>query len=263
MFEKIITAYVLLFGRPRFQKFNKLLYRLSLGGLGILNYRDLRISGEKYFLEKYLPKNHGVLVDVGANQGNYALEALGICPSIKIFAFEPHPITFASLKENIKKSDNITAINKGMSSENSVLALYDYPSNDGSSHASLFQDVITEIHRAGSAVSHDVELTTLDQFIELENIKEIDLLKIDTEGNELQVLMGGVNAIKSKKIKVIHFEFNEMNVSSRAFFRDFWKLLDGYQFYRLLPSDMLEIKVYSPLQCEIFAYQNIVAILKD
>lgn len=263
MLEKIITAYVLLFGKSRFQKFNKLLYRLSLGGLGVLNYRNPKISGEKAFLEKCLSKNHGILVDVGANQGNYSLEALEICSSIKIFAFEPHPITFASLNKNIKNCHNITAINKGMSSENGVLRLYDYPSNDGSQHASLFQDVITEIHGAGSAVSHDVELTTLDQFIESENIKVIDLLKIDTEGNELQVLRGGVNAIQSGKIKTIHFEFNEMNVSSRAFFRDFWKLLDGYRFFRLLPNDMLEIKEYSPLPCEIFAYQNIVAILKD
>ena len=263
MFEKIITTYVLLFGKLRFQKFNKLLYRLSLGGLGILNYKNSKISGEKAFLKKVLSSNCGVFIDVGANQGNYALEVIGICPSIKIFAFEPHPITFASLKKNIKNYLNVTAINKGMSNENGVLRLYDYSSNDGSSHASLFQDVITEIHGAGSAVSHDVELTTLDQFIDSENIKEIDLLKIDTEGNELQVLRGGVNAIKSKKIKAIHFEFNEMNVSSRAFFRDFWKLLEGYRFYRLLPNEMLEIKRYNPLQCEIFAYQNIVAILKD
>ena len=263
MFEKIITTYILLFGKSRFQKFNKLLYRLSLGGLGILNYKTSRISGESAFLERYLPKNHGILVDVGANQGNYSLEAFRICPSIKIFAFEPHPITFASLSKRLEDYRNITAINKGISSENGVLSLYDYPGNDGSSHASLFQDVITEIHGAGSAVSHDVELTTLDHFIDSESIKEIDLLKIDTEGNELQVLRGGVKAISEGKIKAIHFEFNEMNVSSRAFFRDFWKLLDGYRFYRLLPNDMLEIKQYSPLQCEIFAYQNIVAILKD
>lgn len=72
-----------------------------------------------------------------------------------------------------------------------------------------------------------------------------------------------MNAIANRKIKAIHFEFNEMNVHSRAFFRDFWNLLDGYRFYRLLPNEMLEIKTYHPLYCEVFAYQNIVAILED
>jgi hypothetical protein len=46
--------------------------------------------------------------------------------------------------------------------------IYDYPNRDGSSHASLFQDVITEIHGAGSAVVHEVEVMTLDDFVEIE-----------------------------------------------------------------------------------------------
>jgi hypothetical protein len=88
------------------------------------------------------------------------------------------------------------------------------------------------------------------------------LLKIDTEGNELDVLRGAINSINQKKIKAIHFEFNEMNVISRVFFRDIYLMLKDYKLYRLLPYGMTEINVYSPLFCEIFAYQNIVAILK-
>jgi hypothetical protein len=54
-----------------------------------------------------------------------------------------------------------------------------------------------------------------------------------------------------------------MNVSSRTYFRDFWNLLPNYNFYRLLPDGMVKIERYSPVFCEIFAYQNIVAILKQ
>ncbi|MGE0011514.1 MAG: FkbM family methyltransferase [Azoarcus sp.] len=263
MFEKIIDVYVFLFGRVYFQKLNKALYRLSLGGLGVLNYRTSKSSGEKVFLENYLKNCSGVLVDVGANQGSYAIEALGICKAMKVYAFEPHPITYVSLAHNVLRYPNIAAINKGMSSEIGVLKIYDYPGKDGSSHASLFEDVITEIHGAGTAVAHEVELTTLDEFVQAENIIEINLLKVDTEGNELAVLKGAANSIADRKIKAIHFEFNEMNVSSRVFFKDFWRLLQDYRLYRLLPNGMIEIRNYSPLGCEIFAYQNIVAILKD
>lgn len=143
------------------------------------------------------------------------------------------------------------------------MKLYDYAEKDGSSHASLFESVITEIHASPSNVFHDVALTTLDEFIENEKISEIILLKIDTEGNELDILKGAANSISSGIIKAIHFEFNEMNVVSKVFFRDFWKTLEKYKFYRLLPNEMLEIKNYSPLACEIFAYQNIVAILQE
>jgi len=263
MLQTLIEAYVFLFARVRFEKLNKFLFRLSLGGLGMLNYKTSKVSGEKAFLKKLLTQKSGVVIDVGANQGGYALEALSVNEGLKVYAFEPHPITFSSLAKNVSNRSNVVPINKGMSAKNGILQLYDYPNEDGSEHASLFQDVITEIHGAGSAVAHEVELTTLDGFLESEKITEILLLKIDTEGNELEVLRGGANAIAQRKIKVIHFEFNEMNVASRVFFRDFWKILEAYRFYRLLPNEMLEIKSYTPLSCEMFAYQNIVAILKD
>jgi|688.fasta_scaffold07770_4 FkbM family methyltransferase len=263
MLEKIISIYVFLFGRARFKKFNKLLYLMSLGGLGILNYRNMKDSGEKSFLAKYLKKNGGVLIDVGANQGNYSLEAITVCPNIKVFAFEPHPITFRSLYKNVESHENIFTVNKGMSWRKGVSKLYDHFNKDGSSHASLFQDIITEFHGAELVACHEIELTTIDDFLYAENINEIDLLKIDTEGNELEVLRGGANAIKDRKIKAIQFEFNVTNVYSRTFFVDFWKILNGYRFYRLLPNEMLEIKKYEPRDCEIFSYQNIVAILKD
>jgi hypothetical protein len=53
-----------------------------------------------------------------------------------------------------------------------------------------------------------------------------------------------------------------MNVASRVFFRDFWNLMPNYDFYRLLPDNMVKLNNYSPVFCEIYAYQNIVALLK-
>lgn len=263
MLQKIIDAYRLVFAKPIFRKFNKLLLRLSLAGLGVLNYKNSKVSGEQSFLKNYLSGKNGVVIDVGANEGNYSAEVLGFNQRVNVYAFEPHPDTFQRLSEKFNENKRITILNKGLSESVGFLELYDYENKDGSQHASLFSEVITEIHGAGKSVSHKVSLTTLDDFIEENSIDIITLLKIDTEGNELQVLRGGIVALKSKKIAAIHFEFNEMNVVSRCFFRDFWKILDGYRFYRLLPSGMLEIKNYSPLNCEIFAYQNIVAILKE
>jgi len=49
-----------------------------------------------------------------------------------------------------------------------------------------------------------------------------------------------------------------MNVFSRVFMHDFFELMKGYRFYRLLPHGLLPLKRYIPLT-EIFAYQNIVA----
>lgn len=260
MLDKALYAYAYLFGREYFRRLNWLLYRFSLSGLGVLNYQNEFISGEVVFLKKYLKGRKGALIDIGANCGNYVKMALEVNPGIRVYAFEPHPVTFEKLKNRFGGHKNVTLINKGASNQEGRLKLYDYADNDGSTHASLYEGVIKEIHASSKTVAHEVDLVSLDKFVSESGIEEIALLKIDTEGNEFNVLKGASNLISSKKIKAIHFEFNEMNAVSRVFFKDMLELLKGYRCYRLLPHGMLEITKYSPLKCEIFAYQNIVAL---
>jgi hypothetical protein len=93
-------------------------------------------------------------------------------------------------------------------------------------------------------------------------LQHISLLKIDTEGHEFEVLLGARNAIDRGSIEVVHLEFNEMNVISRIFCRDFFELLKDYSFYRMLPDGLLPLGPYTAVTCELFAYQNLVAILR-
>lgn len=256
----IIRAYRALFARKLFCKFNILLYRCSLSGLGVLNYENDKVSGEAWFLEKFLKgKISGVVFDVGANIGNYSNKVLEINSLVTLYAFEPHPKTFSELKNNIDQS-NFFPVNAAAGDAEGILSLYDYKVNDGSSHASLYPDVIENIHHSES-VEHKVRVISLGDFAKSNKIEKIDLLKVDVEGNELNVLKGFAEYIRSGKIEVIHFEFNEMNVLSGTYFRDFWKLLPNYDIYRLIPGGMIRIEKYSPIFCEIFAYQNIVALL--
>ncbi len=176
---------------------------------------------------------------------------------MSFYAFEPHPQTYGILKKNIK-SNNVELLNFSIGDINEKVKLYDYKSNDGSSHASVYKDVIEKIHGCES-ISHDVAMITLDDFCLNRDIKHIDLLKIDVEGNEFKVLNGASHCIKAGIIKAIHFEFNEMNVLSRTFFNDFQTMLSDYTFYRMLPNGLLKMDKYVPLYFEIFAYQNIVA----
>ena len=258
----ILGIYRAVFAREIFYKLNRLLYRCSLSGLGILNYESSKVSGEDVFLVKFLKgKGDVVVFDVGANIGSYTRAIHNASRNARIYAFEPHPATYKKLCENIC-DNNIELLNVAVGDAAGSLSLYDYELNDGSSHASLYKDVIENIHKA-KAISHDVEVICLDQFSTMRAIEKITLLKIDTEGHELAVLKGAGELIGGGRIDAIHFEFNEMNVSSRTFFRDFWNSMPGYNFYRLLPNGMVEIDSYSPLFCEIFAYQNVVAIRED
>jgi FkbM family methyltransferase len=257
MFNLIFTVYRFIFARVFFYKINKFLYRCSLSGLGILNYENQNISGEIYFLNKYIKKNTTIF-DVGANIGLYSEDILKIQKDVKIYAFEPHPKNFDILN---KKNINIQSFNNAISEIECELTIYDYK-NIATGHASLYRDVLVDIHNSNDVDAFKVKALTIDGFCEENSIIYIDLLKIDVEGHELNVLKGAREMILNNKIKIIHFEFNEMNVVSHVFMRNFFETLSNYDFYRLLPKGMLPLNRKNILMNEIFAYQNIVAILK-
>jgi FkbM family methyltransferase len=262
MINLIYKLYGYIFGKKSFRKFNNLLYQLSLRGLGILNFQNEYLIGENAWLKKYLKnKINPVVIDVGANVGNYSKKIFDINKQSFVIAFEPHPTSFEKLIKNVI-AKKFKAINVAVSDSDGILELYDYDINDGSSHATLYKNVINDLHK-GNPISHSVQVIKLDNFLNKENIDKIDLLKIDTEGNEYNVLLGAKSYIETNKIKAIQFEFNEMNIISKVSFKDFWDLLMNYKFYRILPGgSLIEIKNYIPITTEIYAFQNIVAILK-
>ncbi len=235
--------------------------RLSLSGLGILNYQNNKVSGEQYFLKKVLPRilrsDRVIFLDVGANIGSYTLELTRLFPNAKVHSFEPHPKNFEQLKSAIT-SENVVLHNVAMGAATGKAVLYDRADCDGSEHATLHEAVLTDIHHIG-IVATEINVDTLDNLASIHKIDFIDLLKIDTEGHELAVLQGAAKLLKQQKVGCIHFEFNEMNVVSRVFLNDFRKILPGYSLFRLLPKGLLPLS-HSPLETELFAYQNIIAL---
>ena len=256
----IQAIYRTLFAYPIFERFNRLVTVLGLSGLGVLNYSSARASGERSFLQRLLRRHHEpVCFDVGANRGLYAAMILEINPGSRLHCFEPHPRNFDALTQRLGSAANVVLNNCGCGDEPGTLALFDYADADGSSHASLHREVIERLHGA-RAVEHRVPVVCLDDYVREHGIRSIDLLKIDTEGHEFAVLRGAADTLRAGMVDCVHIEFNEMNAVSGVFFKQFYDLLSpSYTMYRLLPTSMLEIKRYTPLYHEVFAFQNIVA----
>ncbi|MCI0564022.1 MAG: hypothetical protein MN733_36565, partial [Nitrososphaera sp.] len=124
MAKEIHRVYRLLFARRAFYKMNWLVYRLALRGLGILNYENERVSGEQHFLRSYFAnRKFSTVLDVGANTGEYAKCIMEIEPSTQLYSFEPHPTTFAKLKE-MAETWGFTSFNFGCGSENTKRKLF-------------------------------------------------------------------------------------------------------------------------------------------
>jgi len=259
---RIAALLLRVLARPRFQRLNTALFTLSIRGLGMLNYRNLEESGETYFLKKVLPcyyssgtATRAVVLDVGANVGNYSRTILKVAPGAQVYCFEPHPVNVSLLESALGTS--VTVVPVAVGSAPGTLELYDYEGTTGSSHASLHKEVFEQILQRPHH-SQCVPVTTIDEFVEQRGIEAIALLKVDVEGHEYAVLQGAARVIRERKVDLVQFEFNEMNVITRVFLADFFALLPGFAFYRLLPVGWIPI-TDRPIE-NVFAFQNIVAV---
>jgi FkbM family methyltransferase len=229
---------------------------------GIGNYESPELTGEKTLLELALPRllnvPEPVLFDVGANSGEYSEALFRSFPDARLYAFEPVSTSFNLLQSRLRDTRG-NCYRIGLSDSTTNAIIYDYEDIEGSQHASLFEDVLTKLHHSAGVKAERIELTTLDEFCSRSSVQQIDFLKIDTEGNELKVLQGARDLLARGLIRLVQFEFNEMNVIARVFLRDFYDSLRGFDFYRLMPNGLLPLGAYSPRH-EVFAFQNLLAI---
>ena len=236
--------------------------------IGILNWENETVTGEKYLLEtglkKILPeKSKYIFFDVGANKGHYSLSLLNNFPVAEVHAFEPLPDCYEQLSKLSKERIGRFFVNNVcVSDKPGQVELNTYQNDFTSEHASLYGDVLKDLHKASDLQKITVNALTLDAYARDHNIQHIDFLKIDTEGHELKVLEGAGDLIQNKRVTAIQFEFNEMNVISRVFFKDFYSILSpGYKFYRLLPEGLYPIPKYDT-SLEVFKFQNFLAVLE-
>lgn len=256
-----------LFLRRVFYAFNRDPLIFAYNNIGILNYKTNRDSGEDYFIEDFLPKflnkrNNHVFFDVGANVGEYSLTLSKNFTKANIYSFEPNINTFNVLKKNVGSTSSITPTNIGMSDYKKDTKIYTYTTDSISGHASMYKEVFSSMHKRSNLQSVDIKLETIDDFCLENKIEIIDFLKIDTEGHELDVLKGAKNMLNQGNIKIIQFEFNEMNVISKVFLKDFYNILKSYKLYRLDTSKLIPLFEYNSIN-EIFKFQNFIAIHKS
>jgi FkbM family methyltransferase len=175
---------------------------VNLNAIGYDPFRDIRILNEKW--------NSSVrtFFDVGANDGSTALKAQKQFPQARIFAFEPHPETFLRLKDATMHYSAIDPVQAALGAEagDQVMHVYDI-----SAINSLVPNARYAV-RFGkhSSSSKVIKCTTVDLFCGERNINKIDVLKIDTEGFDLEVLKGAPAMLKRGAISFVYFEFNDI-----------------------------------------------------
>ncbi|HEV7377438.1 MAG TPA: amino acid adenylation domain-containing protein, partial [Pyrinomonadaceae bacterium] len=178
------------------------------------------------------------IFDVGANIGLFTLFAGQRCRNTTIYAFEPIPPVFESLRRNAELYDlNVTLLQCGLSDEAREATFIFYPhvsvisssyvdeaeahqvvksflrnqqNTDGGDAASLGEDLIDElIDERLEAERYTCQLRPLSEVIREYNIERIDLLKIDAERGERDVI-DGIAESDWPKIKQLVIEVHDI-----------------------------------------------------
>jgi FkbM family methyltransferase len=156
-----------------------------------------------------LIKTNYVIIDVGANIGQTSMNfAKSGGENSVIYAFEPDPVNYSKAIENLKLNsfNNIHYFNIGLGSASEKLSLkINSPLNRGGNR----------IDRNSGNSSLIITIDTLDNILEKENVKKVDLIKIDVEGFELEVLKGARHTITQYK-PVLFIEIDDNNLKQQG-----------------------------------------------
>ena len=174
-------------------------------------------------LVKKINKNP-IIFDVGSNKGQSIEKYIKIFKEPIIHAFEPVETDYKLISEKFKNYKNIflnnyalgdkidtkpfnITIKSANSSFNKVNVNSKWLINKATKFNISVKDYTTEIK--------EVRIDTLDNYCKNNNIKTIDLLKIDTQGYEDKVLKGGINFLQKNSIKIVLTELMFDNAYDR------------------------------------------------
>lgn len=201
--------------------------------LGIGSGGFVESSGEREVLQKIFSKlpQELTVFDIGANQGQYAslLVENYKDKEFELHCFEPSTSAFAQLKKTLTKhnTSSIHLNNFAMGDRQEERLLWsDVP---GSGLASFTK---RRLDHFSIDFSHNeqVHVETIDAYYNKNKINHIDILKIDTEGHELNVLYGAREMFDSSAITFVQFEFGGCNIDTRTFVQDFFYFFQEYNF---------------------------------
>jgi FkbM family methyltransferase len=150
----------------------------------------------------------GLVLDVGANTGFYALLAVSARPDVGVIAFEPFPPAIAMLRENLllnPRGDSVTVVEKAVSDREGRAALFVPEASHGMVETSCsLNDQFKHQHVAAL----DVEVITIDRYLERLGQPPISVVKIDVESMEHAVLRGCQRTLQRDR-PVVFVEFLE------------------------------------------------------
>jgi len=168
---------------------------------------------------------------VGANVGDWTslLLSQDVAHPIKGYLFEPNPQLQPSLQARFAQCSDLKIFVQALGSQAEERTFF--LAQTSSEHASFHinPDQIYE--------SITTQVNSLDNFGYEHGLNVIDFIKIDTEGHEMDVLLGAVDHLTHRQIQMIQFEYGDGWRLGGHTLRHCWDFLHRFDF---------EVRLISP-----------------
>lgn len=182
-------------------------------------------------INKLAGENIANVFDVGACYGRYSLASSRLFLKADIHCFEPFPEAFKILQKNLNGNkfhlNNVAVSNEICKAKFYVNELHETNSLLPSAHTNSIIDKLTK-----SKSGMMVDVTTLQHYCDMEKINIIDLLKIDVQGNTLNVIKGCFGLLTDGRIKFIQCEVEFLEIyKNQKLFHHIATYLEQYNYH--------------------------------
>ena len=204
------------------------------------------------FLKKKNLNNINILLDIGAHRGESINLFLNNMKVKKIISFEASPINFEFLKKKQKiyakkfSDTEIIIENIALGFENKMMEFKHFNESSSSTIKNINEEsryfkrkfnLLNLFNKGRIYQTFQIKIQSLKEYIDNNNMTNIDFLKIDTEGYEYEILLGLEDRIKL--VKVIMFEHHYDNMIKKDYtFTNINDLLIKNNFKKIYKSRM-------------------------
>lgn len=184
---------------------------------------DPATNGEYWLTEQLISRLTGdtaIMMDIGANQGNWTAHARGVLDRLgkkgAIYAFEPTQSTYAFLSNRFKSDDCIKPNKIALSVHTGEAEFFVVGELAGTN----------SLHRSQDAVAEKVQTQTFDDFLATAGLETILFVKSDTEGHDMSVLLGAENSLRAGIVEAWQFEYNHRWLANHSMLKDVFDFIE-------------------------------------
>jgi FkbM family methyltransferase len=197
----------------------------------------------------------GTVIDVGANQGQFALATTHKFPNAKIISFEPLPDLYARFNANVQGNKNITAYNLALGNETGTIDFYRNEHSHASSVLPISHEQVAALPETSKTAKTQVKISKLDDVVQASELIGKTLLKLDVQGYEKNVLEGAPKLLSAVDFVLFEASFIPM-YEGEPLFEEMHAYLNNRGYAIVGPVGFLQGKDNSILQMD-FLYRNI------